>query len=106
MMFLTLITAVFPFASAETTAAFGESKFTMGSGKTPDESHAHLVTLSPYKIDLTEVSIQAFEQLWRMDGVTTNIGATQACAGEQKTLMVRERPIDVLDEETSIQLSR
>ena len=78
MMFLTLIATVFPFASAETTAAFGESKFTMGSGKTPDESPAHLITLSPYKIDLTEVSIQAFEQFvangWSNDQYWSNAG--------------------------------
>ena len=72
MMLLTLITAVFPFASADTTAAFGETKFTMGSGKTPDESPAHLVTLSPYKIDRTEVSIQAFEQ-FVSDGWVTSL---------------------------------
>ena len=85
MMFLTLITTILPFASAETTAAFGETKFTMGSGKTPDESPAHLVTLSPYKIDLTEVSIQAFEQFVDgMGGVTTNIEQRRLALANRK----------------------
>ena len=73
-LFTTLVSPCF----ADTTASFGETTFTMGSGKTPDESPAHLITLSPYKIDLTEVSIQAFEQFvangWSNDQYWSNAG--------------------------------
>lgn len=67
MMYWTLITALIYPSLGDSTASFGESSFTMGSGETPDESPAHTVTLSPYKIDLTEVSVQNFE-LFVADG--------------------------------------
>ena len=49
-------------AFAEDTASFDSSTFTMGSGKTPDESPARAVSLEPYSIDINEVSILRFEQ--------------------------------------------
>ena len=104
MMFLTLITTAFPYANAETTAAFEETTFTMGSGKTPDESPAHLVTLSPYKIDLTEVSVQSFEQ-FVADGWSRCFGARPDYGGTENPDGAG-RLIDVLDEETNIQSSR
>ena len=80
MMFWSLFTTFVSLSIAETTASFGETTFTMGSGKRPMNLPAHLVTLSPYKIDLTEVSIQAFEQFVEKDGVTTNIGVAKGLA--------------------------
>lgn len=78
MMFLSLFTTLLSISFADTTASFGDTTFTMGSGKTPDESPAHLVTLSPYKIDLTEVNIQSFEQFvaegWSNDIYWSNEG--------------------------------
>ena len=62
MMFWSLFIPLVSLSFADNTASFEDTTFTMGSGKTPDESPAHSVTLSPYKIDITEVSIQAFEQ--------------------------------------------
>ena len=60
-MFALFISTVVVTASADSTVTFPETTFTMGSGETPDETPARLVTLSPYAIELTEVSIQSFE---------------------------------------------
>lgn len=58
------------FLHAET-ASFPATSFQMGSGQTPDESPARTVTLKPYRIDLTEVSVREFEQFvangWHID---------------------------------------
>ena len=62
MMYTALLTLLSASAHADSTAFFPETTFTMGSGKGLDETPAHSVVLSPYRIDLTEVSIQAFEQ--------------------------------------------
>ena len=50
------------FSFAEERATFDAVSFVMGSGKTPDETPSRTVTLSPFAIDLTEVSIQDFER--------------------------------------------
>jgi formylglycine-generating enzyme required for sulfatase activity len=60
------------------TASFPKSVFTMGSGETPDETPIRTITLSPYRIDLTEVSIQEFEKFvatgWDQDDSWTPEG--------------------------------
>ena len=60
------------------TASFSTVVFSMGSGETPDETPIRKVTLSPYQIDLTEVSIQEFERFvasgWEQDTFWTAEG--------------------------------
>lgn len=68
------------FSFAEERATFDAVSFVMGSGETPDESPSRTVTLSPFAIDLTEISIQEFERFvaqgWNTDSHWSPEGLT------------------------------
>jgi formylglycine-generating enzyme required for sulfatase activity len=73
MLFLSILSTF-----AQETVSFPADTFQQGSDFSPDESPKHAVSLSPYQLDTTEVSIKEFEQFvsagWSQDKFWTAEG--------------------------------
>ena len=96
MLFLAILTAP---SFAQETVSFPEGSFEQGSDFAPDESPKHSVSLSPYQLDSTEVSIKDFElfvaagwskdQYWTAEGLKWRTANPQG-AGAQNRAAGRE----------------
>jgi formylglycine-generating enzyme required for sulfatase activity len=79
-----MLPLLLPFLHAQPTVNFPEGSFLRGSGKTPDDSPRHEVSLSAFSIDIHEVRISDFEQFIEKGWSTDSLWSTEGLNWRKK----------------------